>query len=58
MFWELWPKVKAAMPEPEHRANFTRGLLTLFLDHDVDPCDLRSVDPEIDRLMEEIDPEL
>ena len=58
MFWELWPKVKAAIPESEIRADFTRRLLTLFLDHDTDPCDLRGRDAEIDRLMDEVDPEL
>ena len=58
MFWELWPKVKGAIPEPEIRADFARGLLRLFLDHDVAPCDLRGHDTEIDWLMEEVDPEL
>jgi len=58
MFWELWPKVKAAIPELEIRADFTRRLLRLFLDHDTDPCDLRGLDAEIDRLMDEVDPEL
>jgi hypothetical protein len=57
MFWELWPKVKAAMPEPEIRENFARGQLKLFLDCDVDPCDLRGEDSEIDRLMDEIEAE-
>ena len=56
IFWELWPKIKAALPEPEHRADFVRGQLRLFLDNDVDPCDLRGQDPKIDRLMDEIDP--
>ena len=39
-------------------ATYYRGLLKAFLDNDVDPCDLRGRDPEIDRLMDEIDPEL
>ena len=46
------------MPDPEARAYFTRRLLEAFLDNDIDPCDLRGQDPEIDRLMDEIDPEL
>jgi len=58
IFWELWPKVKAAIPNPEHRADFARGQLRLFLDYDVDPGDLRGTDPEVDRLMDEVDPEL
>ena len=58
MFWELWPKIKAAIPQPEFRADFARGQLRLFLDNDVDPGDLRGQDPEIDRLMDEVDTEL
>ena len=46
------------MPDEEERAPFTRAILTAFLDNDIDPCDLRGQDPEIDRLMDEIDPEL
>ena len=46
------------MPDEEARAHFTRGLLKAFLDNDIDPCDLRGQDSEIDRLMDEIDPEL
>ena len=58
MFWDFWPKVKEAMPDEESRAYFARGLLKAFLDNDIDPCDLRGQDPEIDRLMDEVDPEL
>ncbi len=57
LFWQIWPKIKAAIPDPEHRADFTRRMLSLFLDDDVDPGDLRGQDPEIDRLMDELDPE-
>ena len=46
------------MPDEKSRAYFTRGLLKAFLDNDIDPSDLRGQDPEIDRLMDEIDPEL
>ena len=58
MFWDFWPKVKEAKPDEESRASFTRGLLKAFLDHDIDPFDLRGQDREIDWLMDEIDPEL
>jgi hypothetical protein len=58
LFWDFWPKVKAAIQDEEQRACFARGLLKLFLDNDIDPCDLQGKDPEIDRLMDEIDPEL
>jgi len=57
LFWDFWPKIKAAMPDEEERAPFTRAILTAFLDNDIDPCYLRGQDPEIDRLMDEIDPE-
>ena len=43
------------MPDPEDRADFTRRLLQLFLDYDIDPCDLNGHDPEIDRLLDDID---
>ena len=58
LFWDFWPKVKANITDDEHRTTFTRELLALFLDNDVDPCDIRGTDPEIDRLMDELDPEL
>jgi hypothetical protein len=58
LFWDFWPKVKEAIPDEEPRAYFARGLLKAFLDNDIDPCDLRGQDAEIDRLMDEIDPEL
>ena len=58
LFWDFWPKVKEAMPDEESRAYFARGLLKAFLNNDIDPPDLRGQDPEIDRLMDEIDPEL
>ncbi len=56
LFWDFWPKIKAAMPDEEARGEFTRDLLKAFLDHDTDPGDLRGRDPEINRLMDEVDP--
>jgi hypothetical protein len=58
LFWDFWPKVKAGIRDDEHRAAFAGELVALFLDHDVDPLDLRGTDPEIDRIMDELDPEL
>jgi len=58
LFWETWPAVKDNIPDPEVRAEFTRGFLTLLLDMDADPSDFRDRDPEVDRLMDIIDPEL
>ena len=57
IFWELWQKFKAAIPEPEDRADFLRGQLRLFLDYDVDSGDLRDIDSEVDAMMDEVDPE-
>jgi hypothetical protein len=58
LFWEMWPKIKEALPDLENRTDFTRSQLKLFLDWDVDPGDLVGEDPEIDQLMKEIDPDL
>jgi hypothetical protein len=58
VFWEMWPKVKAALPDPDNRTDFTRRLLALFLDNDVDPCQMYGGDSEIDELMEELNPEI
>ncbi len=57
LFWDFWPKIQQAIPDPEHRAEFTRGLLTLFLENDADPGDFLHLDAEIDRLMSEVNPE-
>jgi hypothetical protein len=58
LFWDIWPKVKDAIPETEFSGEFTTSLLTLFLDCDLDPCEMRGGDPEIDTLMNKVDPEL
>ena len=55
LFWEFWPKVKAGIPDENHRAIFARDLVNLFLDHDVDPCEMSGGDPEIDRIMDEME---
>ena len=58
LFWDFWPKVKAGIPDEDHRATFARDLVNLFLDNDVDPCEMVGGDPEIDHIMAEIDLEL
>ncbi len=55
MFWDIWPAVKVAIPDSSVRTEFTRPLLKLFYDWDVDPAEMRGGDPEIDRLVDEID---
>ncbi len=57
MFWEFWPTIQKAIPDPELRSEFTSELLALFLKNDTDPGDLLHRDDEIDRLMSEVDPE-
>ena len=57
LFWDIWPKVKADISDDDHRADFARSLVGLFLDNDVDPCDMRGGDPEIDRVMDDLDRE-
>ncbi len=54
LFWEIWPKVKAAMPDTDDRLDFGRELVALFLHNDVDPCQMRGGDPDVDRLMDEL----
>ncbi len=54
LFWEMWPKIRAAIPDPKRRIEFTRPLLKIFLDNDVDPGSIHcGGDPEIDQLMDE-----
>ncbi len=55
LFWDFWPKVKTGIPDEGHRAAFARDLVNLFLYHDVDPGDMRGGDPEIDRIMDEVE---
>jgi len=57
LFWEFWPIIKARIPDVEDRAVFTRDLVEMFLEHDVDPCDMRGGDQEIDLIMDDVDPE-
>ena len=58
LFWELWPKIEANIPDAKQRAEFTRAMLKLLLKHDVAADDLRGQEEEVDRLMDEVDPEL
>ena len=58
LFWELWPKIEANIPDSKQRAEFTRDMLKLLLKHDVAADDLRGQEEEVDRLMDEVDPEL
>jgi hypothetical protein len=58
LFWDIWPQVREALPDREGRMDFARPLIELFLNNDVDPCEMRGGDPEVDELMDELDREV
>ena len=55
LFREMWPLIKAHVPEDNFRAEFVRDLLSFFMDCDMDGTDLRRVHPEIDKALDELD---
>ena len=55
LFREMWPLIQRHIPETDFRAEFVKDLLGLFMDCDMDGTDLRRVDPEIDKALDELD---
>lgn len=55
LFCEIWPSIKKHIPEEDFRKEFTRDLIKFFSDCDMDPTDLRRLDPEIKRILDELD---
>jgi hypothetical protein len=55
LFREIWPLIERHIPEEDFRADFTRDLLSFFMDCDMDGADLRRFHPEIDKLLDELD---
>jgi hypothetical protein len=51
----MWPLIQRHIPETDFRAEFVKDLLGLFMDCDMDGTDLRRVDPEIDKALDELD---
>ena len=56
LFFEIWPLVRSRITDKGERLEFTKELLRVFLDFDADPCDFRGRDPEVDGVMDEVDP--
>lgn len=57
LFWAIWPQVKSAVPDDDFGNDFVRSLMQVFLDFDMDPCEMEGTDPRIDRLMSELNEE-
>lgn len=39
----MWPLIQANIPNDEYRAEFTGSLLTLMVEHDMDPHDIEDI---------------
>jgi len=44
----MWPLIKARVRPDGFRAEFVETLLAYFLECDLDPDDLKGLDPEVD----------
>ena len=47
LFIEIWPAVRANIPDRQLRIEFTAELLRLFVENDMDSWDVEDVDPDI-----------
>lgn len=47
LFLEIWPSIKANIPDREERTEFTAELVRLFVKEDMDTWDIEDVDPDI-----------
>ena len=56
LFAEMWPLIKARIPDRELRAEFTARLLAVFLEYDLDSYDIEDIDPEIADLLRSMGP--
>ena len=54
LFLEMLPLIKRHVPDDNFRAEFLRDLLDFFQQCDMDATDLRGVDPEIDKALDEL----
>jgi len=54
LFKDIWPFVQTRISEEKFRAEFTKGLLELFMECDVDGTELRHVDAEVDKALDEL----
>ena len=51
---DIWPIVKETIKDEEHRKNFGKDLVNVFLAHDIDAYDIDGVDPELDAIVSSI----
>jgi hypothetical protein len=54
LFREMWPLIQANVPESDFRAEFLKGLLTYFMDCDMEGTDMRRIHAEIDKALDEL----
>jgi hypothetical protein len=54
LFHAIWPSIQRHIPEDEFRAEFVRDLIDFFQSCDMDGTDLRRIDPEIDKALDEL----
>jgi hypothetical protein len=55
MFREMWPLLQKYIEQREYRSDFAKRLIAVFEEDDMDPVDLRHLDPELDEILDEID---
>ena len=51
---DIWPLVKEAISDEEHRKSFGKELVGIFIANDIDPYDIHEVDPELDAIVSSI----
>ena len=47
LFLEIWPAIKANIADQQQRIEFTAALIRVFVNEDMDTCDIEDVDPDI-----------
>ncbi len=51
LFIEMWPLIKENLNDESQREAFTKKLVELFEENDIDRFDLEGVDDELDRIL-------
>jgi hypothetical protein len=54
LFRAMWPLIAARVKPDDFREEFVEGLLSYFLECDVDPSDLLGLHPEVDRALKRL----
>ena len=47
LFIEIWPTIRANIPDRQRRIEFTGELLQVFAHNDIDVWDVEDVDPDV-----------